>query len=164
MFMQPATDRDLPKIVDIYNSTVPTRLATADIEPVSVESRRAWFNNHVPGKRPIMVERIDGEVAAWVSFEPFYGRPAYDRTAEISIYIAPEYRRQGLGKRLLKESLAMTPELGIRSVVAYIFSHNEGSMRLFRSFGFETWGELPDIAEMDGNQYSLSILGKHVNP
>ncbi|XXJ19813.1 N-acetyltransferase family protein [Desulfovibrio caledoniensis] len=162
--MQPATDKDLPKIVDIYNSTVPTRLATADIEPVSVESKRAWFNNHVPGKRPIMVERIDGEVAAWVSFESFYGRPAYDRTAEISIYIGPEYRRQGLGKRLLKESLAMTPELGIRSVVAYIFSHNEGSMRLFRSFGFETWGELPDIAEMDGNRYSLSILGKHVNP
>jgi len=164
MFMQPATDKDLPKIVDIYNSTVPTRLATADIEPVSVDSRRAWFNNHVPGKRPIMVERIDDEVVAWVSFESFYGRPAYDRTAEISIYIGPEYRRQGLGKRLLKESLAMTPELGIRSVVAYIFSHNEGSMRLFRSFGFETWGELPDIAEMDGNRYSLSILGKHVNP
>jgi phosphinothricin acetyltransferase len=162
--MQPATDKDLPRIVDIYNSTVPTRLATADIEPVSVESKRAWFNNHVPGKRPIMVERIGGEVAAWISFESFYGRPAYDRTAEISIYIAPEYRRQGLGKRLLKESLDMTPELGIRSVVAYIFSHNEGSIRLFRSFGFETWGVLPDIAEMDGKRYSLSILGKHVNP
>ncbi|WP_319584964.1 GNAT family N-acetyltransferase [uncultured Pseudodesulfovibrio sp.] len=162
--MQPATDKDLPKIVEIYNSTVPTRLATADIEPVSVESKRAWFNNHIPGKRPIMVERIEGEVAAWVSFESFYGRPAYDRTAEISIYIAPEYRRQGLGKRLLKEALDMTPELGIRSVVAYIFSHNEGSIRLFRSFGFETWGDLPGIAEMDGKRYGLSILGKHVNP
>jgi len=162
--MQPAAEQDLPRIVDIYNSTVPTRLATADTEPVSVESKRAWFYSHMPGKRPILVERIDSDVAAWVSFESFYGRPAYDRTAEISIYIAPEYRRQGLGKRLLAESLAMTPELGIRTVVAYIFSHNEGSMRLFRSFGFETWGELPEIAEMDGRRYSLSILGKHVNP
>ncbi|HKI80687.1 MAG TPA: GNAT family N-acetyltransferase [Pseudodesulfovibrio sp.] len=162
--MQTAAEQDLPKIVDIYNSTVPTRLATADINPVSVESKRAWFNSHVPGKRPILVERIHGDMAAWVSFESFYGRPAYDRTAEISIYIASEYRRQGLGKRLLAESLAMTPELGIRTVVAYIFSHNEGSMRLFRSFGFETWGELPEIAEMDGRRYSLSILGKHVNP
>jgi phosphinothricin acetyltransferase len=162
--MQPATDKDLPKIVEIYNSTVPTRLATADTEPVSVESKRPWFNNHVPGKRPILVERIDGEIAAWVSFESFYGRPAYGRTAEISIYLAPEFRRQGLGKRLLREALDMTPELGIRSVVAYIFSHNEGSIRLFRSFGFETWGVLPDIAEMDGKRYSLSILGKHLNP
>jgi phosphinothricin acetyltransferase len=162
--MQPATEQDLPRIVEIYNSTVPTRLATADTEPVSVESKSAWFRNHVPGKRPILVERIDGEVAAWVSFEPFYGRPAYDRTAEISIYLAPERRRQGLGRRLLKEALAMTPELGIRTVVAYVFSHNEGSMRLFYSFGFEEWGRLPDIAEMDGRRYSLSILGRHVNP
>ncbi|MEZ7198924.1 GNAT family N-acetyltransferase [Pseudodesulfovibrio karagichevae] len=162
--MQPATGQDLPRIVEIYNSTVPTRIATADTEPVSVESRRPWFNNHVPGKRPILVERIDGEVAAWVSFESFYGRPAYGRTAEVSIYIAPEHRRQGLGKRLLREALDMTPELGIRTVVAYIFSHNEGSMRLFRSFDFEEWGRLPDIAEMDGKRYSLSILGRHVNP
>lgn len=162
--MQPATEQDLPRIVEIYNSTVPTRLATADTEPVSVESRRAWFNGHVPGRRPILVERLDGEVAAWVSFESFYGRPAYGRTVEISIYIAPEHRRQGLGRRLLREALDMTPALGIRTVVAYIFSHNVGSMRLFASFGFEEWGRLPDVAEMDGKRYSLSILGKHVNP
>lgn len=162
--MQPATEQDLPRIVEIYNSTVPTRIATADTEPVSVESRRAWFNGHTPGKRPILVERLDGEVAAWVSFESFYGRPAYERTAEVSIYIAPEHRRQGLGRRLLAEALGMTPRLGIRTVVAYIFSHNEGSIRLFRSFGFEDWGKLPDIAEMDGKRYSLSILGRHLTP
>ncbi|WP_207264699.1 GNAT family N-acetyltransferase [Desulfovibrio sp. Huiquan2017] len=162
--MQPATEQDLPRIVEIYNSTVPTRIATADTEPVSVESRRAWFNGHTPGKRPILVERLDGEVAAWVSFESFYGRPAYERTTEISIYIAPEHRRQGLGRRLLAEALGMAPELGIRTVAAYIFSHNEGSIRLFRSFGFEEWGKLPDIAEMDGKRYSLSILGRHLTP
>ncbi|WP_316900312.1 N-acetyltransferase family protein [Pseudodesulfovibrio indicus] len=162
--MQPATEQDLPRIVAIYNSTVPTRIATADTEEVSVESRQEWFRRHTPGKRPILVERIDGEVAAWVSFESFYGRPAYDHTAEISIYIAPEFRRQGLGRKLLKEALDMTPALDIKTIVGYIFSHNEGSMRLFRSFGFEEWGRLPDIAEMDGKDYSLSILGKRINP
>ena len=162
--MQPATELDLPRIVEIYNSTVATRVSTADTEEVSVESKQAWFRNHKPGKRPIMVERVDGKIAAWVSFESFYGRPAYDHTAEISIYIAPENRRQGLGRKLLEESLEMTPELGIKTVVGYIFSHNEGSIRLFRSFGFEEWGRLPDIAEMDGKEYSLSILGKRINP
>ncbi|EGB13818.1 Phosphinothricin acetyltransferase [Pseudodesulfovibrio mercurii] len=162
--MQPATEQDLPRIVEIYNSTVATRISTADTEPVSVEARRPWFEHHVPGRRPIMVERIDGEVAAWVSFESFYGRPAYDHTAEISIYIAPEHRRQGLGRKLLREALDMTPALGINTVLGYIFSHNEGSMRLFASFGFEEWGRFPDIAEMDGREYSLSIMGKRVNP
>jgi phosphinothricin acetyltransferase len=162
--MEPAAAQDLPKIVEIYNSTVATRVSTADTEPVSVESKRAWFEGHVPGKRPILVERVDGEVAAWVSFESFYGRPAYNHTAEISIYIAPAFRRQGLGRKLLKEALDMTPELGVKTVLGYIFSHNEGSIRLFRSFGFEEWGRLPDIATMDGKEFSLSILGKRVNP
>ena len=162
--MEPAAAQDLPKIVEIYNSTVATRVSTADTEPVSVESKRAWFEGHVPGKRPILVERVDGEVAAWVSFESFYGRPAYNHTAEVSIYIAPAFRRQGLGRKLLKEALDMTPELGVKTVLGYIFSHNEGSIRLFHSFGFEEWGRLPDIATMDGKEFSLSILGKRVNP
>src|SRR6266581_575295 len=38
-----ATRNDLPQIVEIYNSTIPSRIATADTEPVSVESRVHWF-------------------------------------------------------------------------------------------------------------------------
>lgn len=33
-------------IVEIYNSSIPGRLATADTEPVGVESRREWFDRH----------------------------------------------------------------------------------------------------------------------
>jgi len=64
----------------------------------------------------------------------------------------------------LKEALDMTPELGVKTVLGYIFSHNEGSIRLFRSFGFEEWGRLTDIATMDGKEYSVSIVGRRVNP
>jgi phosphinothricin acetyltransferase len=58
----------------------------------------------------------------------------------------------------------MTPSLGIKTLIGYIFSHNEPSLRLFRSFGFEEWGKLPNIADMDGKEYSLSIVGKRINP
>ena len=39
MQIRDATIQDLPAIVDIYNSTVPTRLVTADTEPVLAGSR-----------------------------------------------------------------------------------------------------------------------------
>jgi len=161
--MRIATENDLERIVEIYNSTVPTRLATADTEEVSVASKRDWFQAHTPD-RPILVHEEDGAVAAWVSFQPFYGRPAYDGTAEISIYIAPGRRGQGLGTRLLREAMELAPDLGIRTLVSYIFSHNEPSLRLFDAFGFKEWGLLPDVAVMDGKTYSLSILGKHFSP
>ena len=59
---------DLPEIVEIYNSTVPSRRVTADPEPVSVESRHSWFREHDPGSRPIWVSEEDVEIAGWFSF------------------------------------------------------------------------------------------------
>ncbi len=100
-----ATLDDLPGIVAIYNSTVPSRLVTADLEPVTVESRHAWFLAHGPKARPLWVVEENGEVIAWLSFSDFYGRPAYLRTAEVSIYLAESARGKGLGKQLLQVAL-----------------------------------------------------------
>ena len=161
--MRIASEKDLNDIVAIYNSTVSTRLATADTSEVSVESRIEWFRQHDPQKTPLYVHEEDGKVVAWISFQSFYGRPAYDHTAEISVYIAPGNRGKGLGRSLLIESLELTEQLDIKTVVAFVFSHNIPSIKLFKSVGFEEWGVLPDIAEMDGKEYSLSIIGKRVN-
>jgi L-amino acid N-acyltransferase YncA len=158
-----ATRKDLPAIVAIYNSTVPTRVSTADTAEVSVDSKIDWFNQHTPEKRPLLVHERDNKVIAWVSFQSFYGRPAYDNTAEISIYVSPEFRGKGLGRVLLNEALGMTLRLKIKTVVGFIFSHNDPSIRLFKSFGFQEWGKLENVAEMDGKEYSLSILGKRIN-
>jgi phosphinothricin acetyltransferase len=161
--MRNATENDLKDIVSIYNSTISTRQSTADTKEVSVESRLEWFRQHDPKKRPLLVHEDNNKVVAWVSFQSFYGRPAYEHTAEISIYISPEYRGKGLGRSLLAESIELTEQLDIKTVVSFIFSHNIPSTKLFKSFGFKEWGKLPNVAEMDGKEYSLSIVGKRVN-
>jgi len=156
--MRKANEDDMHRIIEIYNATISSRMATGDTEAVTVESRREWFAKHSQ-QRPIFVEEIDGHVAAWVSFESFYGRPAYHLTAEISIYVDGKYRSRGLGSRLLDEAVSLCPSLGLKKLVAYIFAHNRSSLALFEKHGFATWGLLPEVAEMDGELYSLSILG-----
>jgi len=161
--MREATEKDLPAIVSIYNASVRTRQSTADTVAVTVESRMDWFKKHVANKRPLLVHEQDNQVIAWVSFQSFYGRPAYDHTAEISIYLMAEHQGKGLGKTLLAEGLSMTADLRIKTVLGFVFSHNQPSVKLFKSFGFSEWGKLPNVAEMDGQEYSLLILGKRVN-
>lgn len=161
--MRIATEKDLKDIVAIYNATVSTRQSTADTTEVSVESRRGWFREHDPQTRPLLVHDDGDSVVGWVSFQSFYGRPAYDHTVEISIYLSPQHRGKGLGRSLLQESLELTGQLNIKTVVGFIFSHNIPSINLFKSCGFEEWGRLPDVAEMDGTEYSLSIFGRRVN-
>ena len=163
LIVRDAIEADLPAIVAIYNTTVPSRMVTADTVPVAVESRKPWFREHRPGFRPLWVAEIDGSIVAWLSFSSFYGRPAYNATAEISIYVAPECRRKGIGRELLQKAIAHAPAIGVKTLLGFIFAHNEPSLRLFRSSGFQGWANLPDVAELDGIERSLLILGKRIS-
>ncbi|WP_016875851.1 GNAT family N-acetyltransferase [Chlorogloeopsis fritschii] len=162
MTIRHATETDLPKIVAIYNAAIPSRMATADLEPVSVESRIAWFKGRSPLKNPLWVIEVEGVVAGWLSFQSFYGRPAYHATAEISIYIAPGYHRCGLGKQLLTQAIKQSPTLGFKNLVCFIFAHNHPSLKLFEKFGFQRWGYLPQVAELDDVERDLAILGLRI--
>jgi L-amino acid N-acyltransferase YncA len=153
---------DLTQIVAIYNSTIAGRMVTADLEPVSVASREEWFYRHTPDRRPIWVYTIDNQIAGWISFADFHQRPAYAKTAELSIYLAEPFRGQGLGKRMLTDAIATAPVLNIDTLVGRIFAHNTASLRLFTSKGFEKWGHLPCVAEFDGIKRDLIIMGKHI--
>jgi phosphinothricin acetyltransferase len=158
-----ATEFDLPAIVAIYNAAIPGRMASADLEMVSVESRLAWFKGRSPLQRPLWVMEVEGAIAGWLSFQSFYGRPAYSKTAEISIYIAPAFHRRGLGRQLLAQAINESPSLGLKTLVGFIFAHNHPSLKLFATFGFQPWGHLPQIAELDGMERDLVIMGLRIS-
>jgi phosphinothricin acetyltransferase len=154
-----ATLEDLPQIVEIYNSTIPSRQVTADTEPVSVESRRSWFETHTPQFRPLWVVEDQGRVIGWLSFSSFYGRPAYNGT-EVSLYVRDGWRGRGVGSYLLSEALSHAPAIKVKTLLGFIFGHNEPSLRLFEKHGFTRWGVLPRVATFDGVERDLLILGR----
>jgi phosphinothricin acetyltransferase len=156
-----AEQEDLTAIVSIYNSTISSRMVTADTSPVKVESRLVWFNNH-NDMRPLWVVELDKTICAWVSYQDFYGRPAYQATAEVSIYLHENMRGRGMGAVLLENVLKECPSLKIENLLAFVFSHNEPSIRLFKKYGFEDWGHLPGVAELDGIKRDLVILGRKI--
>ncbi len=160
MLFRKALILDLPIIVAIYNSTIASRLVTADTEPVSIESKHAWFYEHNETSRPLwIVEDENKNCIGWASFQSFYGRPAYDGTAEISIYLQEQMREKGYGKKILNHCIKIAPTLKLHTILGYIFAHNEPSINLFLKAGFEEWANLKNIAIMDEKFYSLKIFG-----
>lgn len=157
-----ATLEDLDGIVAIYNSTIAGRMVTADTELVSVESRKPWFKEHSPDFRPLWVMKQGTEIIAWLSFQSFYGRPAYNGTAEVSIYVNEQCRGQGIGRILMEQALEGCERLNVKTLLGFIFGHNVPSLRLFEQFGFESWANLPRVAELDGVERDLIIMGKRV--
>ncbi|VEI07078.1 GNAT family N-acetyltransferase [Kurthia zopfii] len=158
-----AEREDLPRIIEIYNSTIASRMVTADLEEVTVEQRLPWFEAHNPEKRPLWVMELNHEICGWISFQDFYGRVAYGATVEVSIYLDAKFRGHGLGKKAIQYALEMCPNYKIETLLGFIFAQNEPSIRLFKHFGFESWGHLPAVAELDGKKCDLVILGKKIS-
>ena len=154
---------DLPRVVAIYNASIPGRMATADTEPVTVSSREGWFAEFDPGHRPLWVGVLpDGTLAGWLSLRSFYGRPAYRATVEIGVYVDPAAQRRGFARALLEHALAAAPALGIHTILAFVFAHNTPSIALFETAGFSGWGKMPRVAELDGVERDVAILGRRI--
>jgi phosphinothricin acetyltransferase len=162
MIIRDALEADLPAIVQIYNAATATRRSTALLGPVSVEERLPWFHRHSPEHFPLWVAEIESKIAGWLSFHEFIRRPAYNGTAEISVYVHENFRRRGVGRALLQKAIAAAPQLNVRALLGYVLGHNEASLALFEAAGFERWGCLPRIAKFESVERDLIIVGRHV--
>ena len=160
-----ATEADLPFIVDIYNQSIPGGWSTADTRPITVAERVEWFRKFDPARRPIWVAEAEGQVVATTYLSSFYaGRPAYDATAEISIYIATQFHRRGLGRKLKEFVISQCPRLGVTTLLSMYFDHNQATHRINQSLGLEQMGHLTEIAVVQGQKRGLIISGLRIPP
>ena len=162
MIIRDATESDLSAIVEIYNAAIPGRMATADTMPVTLDNRWPWFKEHNASARPLWVAVANDSIVGWLSCQSFYGRPAYHATAEISVYVSPSCQRRGIARMLLSKAVSEAPRLGLSTLLGFIFGHNEPSLRLFACLGFERWALLPRVAELDGIERDLIIVGRRI--
>ncbi|WP_251546563.1 GNAT family N-acetyltransferase [Limosilactobacillus caecicola] len=158
--IRPATSTDLPAIVEIFNQAIPL-MVNDDTAPLEVTDRQTWFQQF-DDTHPIWVIQTAEQIVGWCALERFYPHPAYYRSAEIAIYIDNHFQRQHLGKQLLSfVNKQVQHHLAIKTVIAYVYNENLASQRLFTSAGYQQWGRLPQISEINGQLRTLLIFGKN---
>ncbi|RZT95634.1 phosphinothricin acetyltransferase [Ancylomarina subtilis] len=158
-----AQTSDLEAINTIYNQAVLARYCTADLDSISMREREIWFQTHSEENYPVFVGEESGEVVAWFSFSAWRsGRRALVQTAEVSYYIHDQHFRKGYASQLMSFALTKAPELGFKNLFAILLEPNIASIKLLEKFGFELWGRLVDVAEIDGEVCSQRIYGRQV--
>ena len=154
---------DLPGIVAIYNQSIPSGRSTADLTPVSVADRVAWFEQHEPARHPIFVAEVGGRLAGWCSLSAYRpGRQALRFTAEISYYVESGFQRRGVGSTLVGHALRACPQLGIKNVFAILLDRNTASRALLEKQGFTRWGYLPRVADFNGQECGQYYYGLRI--
>lgn len=152
-----AAIQDLPQLLDIYNYEVRHGAATFDEIEKTYEQREEWFS-HYTGKYPLLVEERDGKIAGYAGAYKLFPKPAYDISAEVSVYIAPEFRGQGIGERLLRALIEQTRADGeLESLFSLITGTNEISIHLHEKLGFTCDGILKKSGMKFGERLDVVI-------
>jgi len=163
MTIRSATLKDYSEIIKIYNHAVDEKFATADTEYVTLESRKVWFEQHSADTYPIYVAELDGKIIGWCSLSPHRpGRKALRSVAEISYYIHTDHRRKGVANNLIIHTIDSAKALGFRNLIAILLDLNKASIYILEKFGFEKWGHLPGIVQIDYITCGQYIYGKRI--
>ena len=144
MSIRIAKPEDLNMIVDIYNQAIAAGKRTADTIPVTIEDRKQWFEEHTPGKYPILVEEKDDLVIGYLTISAYRpGRAALRYTAEVSYFVDFDFHRQGVASRLLQYAIDLCPSLQIKTLFAILMESNTASVEQLKKFNFTHVNQLP---------------------
>lgn len=161
--VRPATRADVPAILEIYNHAVLHTTASYDLEPVSLESRLAWFDHKVQGGWPVLVTARDGVVTGWATFGPFREKPGYRFTAEHSVYVRHDCRGQGLGRALLLALIGEARGRGLHSLIGGVDAGNAGSLAFHEGLGFGRVAHFRQVGFKFGRWLDLVFLQLPLN-
>ncbi len=108
---------------------------------------------------PWLVAEDGGRVAGYAYGSQHAARAAYKWSADVSIYLHPDYRGQGLGRRLYRVLFGLLQRQGFRSLYAGITLPNPASLALHRAMGMAEVGVYRNVGFKFGAWHDVAWLG-----
>jgi L-amino acid N-acyltransferase len=130
-------------ILEIFNEAIVNSTALYDYKPRTPQMLASWFELKGRGNFPVIgVVSAGGELMGFGSYGTFRAWPAYKYSIEHSLYVAPQFRGQGVGKQLLQEIISAAGEQDYHVLIGGIDSQNAVSIGLHQRFGFQHAGTI----------------------
>ncbi|MEM7294454.1 MAG: N-acetyltransferase family protein [Pseudomonadota bacterium] len=137
---------DLPALTEIYNHYVKTSVVTFDLETKSVDQRVAWFEQFdTAGPYRLLVAERDSMLLGYACSARFRPKPAYDRSVETSVYLAPGIEGGGIGTALYSELFATLEHERVHRAYGIVALPNDASRHIHLKFGFESLHTLSEV-------------------
>jgi phosphinothricin acetyltransferase len=163
--IRPAQDRDLPELTELYNHYIRTSPATFDLKPFSLEARGQWFAKFSDsGPYRIFVAASENRVIGYTSCGRYREKQAYETSVELSVYLAPDYGRRGLGTRLYETLFDALRSTDLHRAYAAITVPNDASIALHRKFEFKSIGRFHEVGRKFDRYWDVEWFEKELAP
>lgn len=168
IILRAATERDAEVLLSIYAPYVAHTAVTFEYRIPSMEEFSARIR-HVREKYPWLVAEADGKILGYAYADAFHGRAAYGWAAELSVYVAPDRKRLGIGARLYEALEILLKEQGFLNLYACIaFPEKEDeyltgdSVKFHEKLGFQVVGKFHRCAYKFNRWYHMVWMEKHI--
>jgi phosphinothricin acetyltransferase len=141
-----AGESDAAAITDLYNFYVLRTAITFDLEPHTVEQRRAWLAQFGgAGRHQCFIAEAGGEVIGYACSTQFRTKAAYDPTVEATIYLKESRHKCGIGTALYAALFDALQHEDVHRAVAGITQPNPASIALHEKLGFVECGRFAEV-------------------
>ena len=144
--MQP---EDIQEITAIYAHYVKETTVTFDLIPPSVTEMTITLKPII-NSYPAWVCCSHNQIIGYAYAHPWKSKAAYATTLETTLYIHPNYTRQGLGQLLLSKLISDAQQKQIHALIACITYPNLPSEKLHEKFGFMKVSHFSEVGKKFG--------------
>lgn len=139
-------DKDLAEVKSIYDWYIRNSTATYHTEPITIEQLREFIYINHPYYKSYLI--LAGKETAGYCFLTYYKkRQAYDRTAEVTIYLKDGLCHRGIGRIALDFLEKKAIENGLKNLIGIISGDNERSISLFEKSGYFKCAHFKNVGE-----------------
>lgn len=157
MIFRFATLEDGPACAAIHRPYVETSACTFQCKPLTDEEFTAKIRG-LYKQYPFLVAEEEGRVVGFAYASPLRPHDAYRWASELSIYLHPDCRGKGIGRRLYSRLIALCRATGLYNLYACITESNPESIAFHKAMGFVHLGDFPSCGYKLGAWHGVSWL------
>ena len=166
-----AKPEDAKELLKIYAYYVTDTAISFETEVPSEEKFKLRIEE-VLKSYPFIVACKDDEILGYAYLHSFVGRKAYELSAETTIYLNPDKKKMGIGKKLYSvlEDIAKEQNItNLYSCIGYVDKEDEylnnNSVQFHEHTGFRMVGKFENCGHKFGRWYHMvwmeKIIGEH---
>lgn len=151
---------DLAEVLRIYNYYVVHSTATFSIEEIELGEMEKLAFSGLERFPSFVLQNEEEKIVGYSLFNRYKPREAYDKTAEVTIYLDKDHLGKGYGKEALAHLVEVAVLNDFHALLAVICAENEESIGLFKKFGFFECAHFREVGEKFGRSLDVIVLEK----
>jgi ribosomal protein S18 acetylase RimI-like enzyme len=133
----------------------------ATVQGFSLEETRVFLKHVIACNLPQVTALAEDRVVGFCDILPI-SAVGFTHVARLGMAVRYEWRRRGIGRRLLEACLALAKKAGIEKVELEVFSDNLGAIKMYESFGFTREGVKSRGRKLDGRYQDVVLMARWI--